>query len=106
MSKELEDRDIKRTTASQHKGGAIPTEKMLAHKAGPRPLLAEAAGDTGAQFHQPSACSGADKEPLGSCAFFCGFIGQFETSLFVSVQAEAVIWVVKEMADQKSGNTL
>lgn len=44
MNKKLEDRDIKRTIASQHKGGAIPTEKMLAHKGGPRPLFVEAAG--------------------------------------------------------------
>lgn len=107
MNKKLEDRDRKSTIASQHKGGAIPMEKMQTHKSGPQPLLDEAAGYTVAQFHQPSACSGADKESLGGCAFFCSFVGQFKTSLFVSVQAEVedVIWVVKEMADQKLSNS-
>lgn len=108
MNEKLENRDIKRTFASQHKGGAVPKEKMLARRPGARPLLDEAARYTVAQSHQPSACSGTDKESLGSCAFFCSLVGQFRSSLFVSVNAEVedVIWVVKEMADQKLNNTL
>lgn len=47
-------------------------------------------------------------ESLGSCAFFCSFVGQFKTNLFVSVQAEDenMIWVMKKKADQKIGHTL
>lgn len=80
---------------------------MLAHRDGPRPLLDEAAGYSVVQFPQPGAYSGTDSKSSGSYAFFCSFVGQFKTSLFVSAQAEVedMTWVVKEMADQRPNNT-
>lgn len=92
MNNKLKDREVKGTFAAQHKGGAIPKEETLADTDGPRPLLDEAAGYSVVQFHHP--------------AFFCSFVGQFRTSLFVFVQAEVqdMTWAVKEMADQRLNN--
>lgn len=106
MNKKLKDRELKGSFAPQHNVGAIPKEKMLAHRDGPRPLLDEAGGYSVVQFHQPGAYSGTDNKSSGSYAFFCNCVGQFKTSLFVSVQAEVedMTWVVKEMADQRPNN--
>lgn len=44
MNKKLKDGAIKGTCTPQHKVGAIPKGKTLAHSDGPRPLLDEPAG--------------------------------------------------------------
>lgn len=90
----------------QNKMWAIPKEKTQTHRDGPRPHLDEISGYTLVQFHQSRAYSGADIKSSGSYAFFCTFIGQFETSLFISVQAEVedMTWAVKEMTEERLSN--